>query len=89
MASHASHSWEAVNNHMWPDKPVRQARETSEEFLDWNTLVMPKRFINWSSKLPGPPFAPRNPGTQDLTASIFPIPRGPALSRWKGLATVG
>ena len=51
MASHASHSWEAVNNHMWPDKPVRQARETSEEFLDWNTLVMPKRFINWSSKL--------------------------------------
>ena len=20
--SHASHSWEAVKNHMWPDKPV-------------------------------------------------------------------
>ena len=24
--SHASHSWEAVNYHMWPDKLVRQAR---------------------------------------------------------------
>ena len=32
-ASRASHGWEAVNNHMWPDKPVRQARETSEEFV--------------------------------------------------------
>ena len=21
--SHASHGWEAVNNHMWPDKPVQ------------------------------------------------------------------
>ena len=21
-ASHASHGWEAVNNHMWPDEPV-------------------------------------------------------------------
>ena len=31
--SHASHSWEAVNNHMWPDKSVRQAREPSEEFV--------------------------------------------------------
>ena len=25
--SHASHGWEAVSNHMWPDKPVRQGRE--------------------------------------------------------------
>ena len=32
-ASRASHSWEAVSNHMWPDKPVRQAREPSEEFV--------------------------------------------------------
>ena len=32
-ASRASHSWEAVNNHMWLDKPVRQAREFSEEFV--------------------------------------------------------
>jgi len=32
-ASHASHGWEAVSNHMWPDKPVRQAREPSEEFV--------------------------------------------------------
>ena len=31
--SPASHSWEAVSNHMWPDKPVRQAREPSEEFV--------------------------------------------------------
>ena len=31
--SHASHGWEAVNNHMWTDKPVRQAREPSEEFV--------------------------------------------------------
>ena len=31
-ASHASHGWEAVNNHMWPDV-LRQARETSEEFV--------------------------------------------------------
>ena len=22
-ASHASHGWEAVNNHMWPDEPVQ------------------------------------------------------------------
>ena len=22
-ASRASHSWEAVNNHMWPDEPVQ------------------------------------------------------------------
>ena len=21
--SHASHGWEAVNNHMWPDEPVQ------------------------------------------------------------------
>ena len=34
-----------------PDKLVSQAREPSEEFLDWNTLVMPRRLINWSSKL--------------------------------------
>ena len=34
MASCASHGWEAVNNHMWPDKPVRQAREPSEELVD-------------------------------------------------------
>ena len=33
-ASRASHGWEAVSNHMWPDKPVRQAREPSEEFVD-------------------------------------------------------
>jgi len=32
-ASHASHGWEAVSNHMWLDKPVRQAREPSEEFV--------------------------------------------------------
>ena len=32
-ASRASQGWEAVNNHMWPDKPVRQAREPSEEFV--------------------------------------------------------
>ena len=32
-ASRASHGWEAVSNHMWPDKPVRQAREPSEEFV--------------------------------------------------------
>ena len=32
-ASRASLSWEAVSNHMWPDKPVRQAREPSEEFV--------------------------------------------------------
>ena len=25
-ASCASHGWEAVSDHMWPDKPVRQAR---------------------------------------------------------------
>ena len=31
--SHASHDWEAVNNHMWLDKPVRQAKEPSEEFV--------------------------------------------------------
>ena len=42
--SHSSHGWEAVNNQMWPDNPVRQAREPSEEFLDGNTLVMPRRF---------------------------------------------
>ena len=24
--SHASHSWEAVNNHMWPENLYRQAR---------------------------------------------------------------
>ena len=29
----ASHGWETVSNHMWPDKPVRQAREPSEEFV--------------------------------------------------------
>ena len=51
MASHASHGWEAVNNHMWPDKPVRQAREPSEELVDLNTLVTLRSFINWSSKL--------------------------------------
>ena len=51
MVSRASHGWEAVNNHMWPDKPVRQVRELSEEPVDRNTLVMPRRFINWSSKL--------------------------------------
>ena len=22
-ASHASHGWEAVNNHMWPDEPAQ------------------------------------------------------------------
>ena len=32
-ASRASHGWEAVSNHMWPNKPVRQAREPSEEFV--------------------------------------------------------
>ena len=32
-ASRASHGWEAVSSHMWPDKPVRQAREPSEEFV--------------------------------------------------------
>ena len=32
-ASRASHGWEAVSNHMWPDKPVRLAREPSEEFV--------------------------------------------------------
>ena len=32
-ASRASHGWEVANNHMWPDKPVRQAREPSEEFV--------------------------------------------------------
>ena len=32
-ASRASHGWEAVTNHMWPDKPIRQAREPSEEFI--------------------------------------------------------
>ena len=32
-ASHASHGWEAVSNHMRPDKPVRQSREPSEEFV--------------------------------------------------------
>ena len=32
-ASCASHGWEAVSNHMWPDEPVRQAREPSEEFV--------------------------------------------------------
>ena len=32
-ASCASHGWEAVSDHMWPDKPVRQAREPSEEFV--------------------------------------------------------
>ena len=32
-ASHASHGWEAVNNHMWLDEPVRQAKELSEEFV--------------------------------------------------------
>ena len=32
-ASRASHGWEAASNHMWPDKPVRQAREPSEEFV--------------------------------------------------------
>ena len=34
-----------------PDKLATQAREPSEEFLDWNTLVMPRRLINRSSKL--------------------------------------
>ena len=42
-------SREAVNNHMRscksPDKPVRQARKPSEGFLDWNTLIMPRRLI--------------------------------------------
>ena len=33
-ASRASHGWEAVNNHMWLDKPVRQSRELSEEFVN-------------------------------------------------------
>ena len=51
----ASYGWEAVNNHMCGckrlDKLVRQAREPSGEFLDWNTLVTPRRLINWSSKL--------------------------------------
>ena len=23
ITSHASHNWEAVNNHMWPDEPVQ------------------------------------------------------------------
>ena len=32
-ASRASHGWEAVSNHIWPDKPVREAREASEEFV--------------------------------------------------------
>ena len=32
-ASRASHGWEAMSNHMWLDMPVRQARESSEEFL--------------------------------------------------------
>ena len=40
-----------MNNHMWPDKPVRLAREPSEELVDRNTLVTPRIFINWSSML--------------------------------------
>ena len=43
-ASRASQGWEAVSNHMWPDEPVRQAREPSEEFVGWNTLVTPRSF---------------------------------------------
>ena len=43
-ASHASHCWEAVNNRMWPDKPVRQAREPSEEFVSWNIPVSPRNY---------------------------------------------
>ena len=26
--SHASHGWEAVNNHMWPDKPIQAGQIT-------------------------------------------------------------
>ena len=36
---------------MWPDKPVRQVKESSGKFSDWNTLVPPRRLINWSFKL--------------------------------------
>ena len=50
-ASHASHAWEAVNNHMWPDKPVRQAREPSEDCVVETLLSRPGICINWSSKL--------------------------------------
>ena len=50
-ASRASHGWEAVSNHMWPDKPVRQAREPSEEFVGKTLLSCPGVFMNWSSKL--------------------------------------
>ena len=32
-ASHASHGWEAVNNHMCQTNLLRQAREPSEEFI--------------------------------------------------------
>ena len=28
--SHASHSWEALNNHMWPEKPIQPGYRTSK-----------------------------------------------------------
>ena len=53
-ASRASHSWEAVNNHMRscksPWKPVRQVREPSEGFELRHSFYM-QESINWSSKL--------------------------------------
>jgi len=36
---------------MWPDKPVRQAREPSEVCKFGTLLSRPGIIINWSSKL--------------------------------------
>ena len=51
----AVYGWEVVNNHGLSsksvDNPVTQASLPAERFLDWNTLVTPRRFINWSPKL--------------------------------------
>ena len=44
-----SHSWEAVNNHMWPENLFRQARGFPKEFVG-ETLSHPG-IINWSCKL--------------------------------------
>ena len=51
----AVYGWEVVNNHVGSsksvDNPVTQASLPAERVLDWNTLVTPRRFINWSPRL--------------------------------------
>ena len=72
--------WEAVSNHMWPDKPVRQAREPS-------VGVPSRRGLTPRGSLECNPEIPVTPGVEHYRGEALfrcarpsGVPRGPATS---------